>query len=88
MSQQILTHAPTLTTIRMVEEAIKNAKNSIMTIPELKRSLPKQVNHTTLKTILEYLEESNKIYMSIKGITWLSPMTPALREMIKNGKEL
>ena len=88
MSQIVLAHAPTLTTIRMVEGAIKNAAGSIITIPELKRQLPKQVNHTTLKTILEYLEESNKIYMTVKGITWLTPMTPKLREMIRNGREV
>ena len=88
MSQQILTHAPTLTTIRMVEEAIKNAKNSIITIPELKRALPKQVNHTTLKTILQYLEESNKIYMTVKGITWLYLASKKLLEEIRKGREV
>ena len=71
MSQQLLEkHSPTLSTVRMVEQALKQA-DSIITIAELKRKLPRQVNHTTLKVILEYLEESNKIAVSLKGITWI-----------------
>ena len=53
-----LEHSPTLNTVLMVEAAIKNSKKSIITIPEIKRELPRQVNHRTLMIILEYLEES------------------------------
>ena len=65
-----LEHSPTLNTILMVENSLKAAGKAI-TIAELKRRLPKQVNHNMLKIILEYLEESNKIAVSIKGISWV-----------------
>jgi len=81
-------HAPTLNTIRMVEDALKNMEDSIITIAELKRKLPKQVNHNTLKAILEYLEESNKIYVSIKGITWIHNPSLKLRKAISEGLRL
>jgi len=85
---QIMKHAPTLNTVIMVEAALQNAKDSVVTIPELKRLLPKQVNHNTLKTILAYLEESNKIAVSLKGITWIHNPNPNLRKAIAKGMEL
>ncbi len=87
MSNQ-LEHAPNLNTVIMVEGTLKKAGESVITIAELKRRLPKQVNHNTLKTILEYLEESNKIAVSIKGITWVYNINPNLRKSISDGLEL
>ena len=46
-----LPHSPTLNTVLMVEEALKNMENSVITIAELKKILPKQVNHNMLKII-------------------------------------
>ena len=80
--------SPTLNTVIMVEEVIKNSKNSIITIPEIKRNLPKQVNHYTLMTILEYLEKSNKIVVTLKGITWIHNTNANLRRAIANGMEI
>ncbi len=71
MQEQRLEHAPTLNTVIMVEGTLKKMNGSIITVAELKRKLPKQVNHNTLKVILEYLEENNKIAVSMKGITWI-----------------
>jgi hypothetical protein len=79
-------HLPNLRTVLMVEEVIKNSEDSIITIPEIKRNLPRKVNHTTLMKIIEYLDESNKIYMSVKGITWIVNDNPKLKEAIKNAK--
>jgi hypothetical protein len=61
---------------------------SVIKIADLKRSLPKQVNHNTLKIILEYLEESNKIAVSIRGITWIHNTNPKLRMAIQKGFEV
>ena len=83
-----LEHSPTLNTVLMVEETLKNMEESVITIPELKRRLPKQINHNTLKLILEYLEESNKIAVTMKGITWIHNTNPRLRKAIKEGLEL
>ena len=85
---QQLKHSPTLNTVIMVENAIKGSKGSVMTIPELKRALPKQVNHNTLKAILAYLEESGKIVFSLKGITWIHNTNQNLRNAIAKGREI
>ncbi|MCL4552129.1 MAG: hypothetical protein M1305_01025 [Candidatus Marsarchaeota archaeon] len=83
-----LEHSPTLNTVLMVEAAIKNSKSSIITIPEIKRALPRQVNHRTLMVILEYLEESGKIAVTLKGITWTHNPNQNLRNAISRGLEL
>ena len=85
---QGLKHSPTLNTVIMVEETLKNMDKSVITLAELKRKLPKQVNHNTLKTILEYLQLSNKIVITMKGITWIHNPNPNLQKAIKKGLEL
>lgn len=89
-SKQIvkLEHSPTLNTVLMVENTLKKMEESVITIAELKRKLPKQVNHNTLKIILEYLEQSNKIAVTIKGITWIHNTNQNLRRAIAAGLEL
>ena len=81
-------HSPTLNTVFMVEETLKNMDESVISVAELKRKLPKQINHNTLKLILEYLEESNKIAATMKGITWIHNTNPKLKKAIKEGLEL
>ncbi len=88
VQEQKLEHSPTLNTVLMVENTLKNMEGSIITIAELKRKLPKQVNHNTLKLILEYLEKSNKIAVTLKGVTWIHNINPNLRRVIRQGFEL
>lgn len=83
-----LVHSPTLNTILMVENVLKKMDESVVTVAELKRKLPRQVNHNTLMQILAYLEKSNKIAVSIKGITWIHNTNPKLKAMISKGLEL
>jgi len=85
---QILEHTPTLNTVLMVEKTLKNIEESVIKIADLKRKLPKQVNHNTLMIILRYLEESNKIAVSLKGISWIHNTNPNLRKAIAKGLEL
>ena len=85
---QELKHFPTLNTVIMVEETLKNMDNSVISVAELKRKLPRQVNHNTLKLILEYLEISNKIVVTMKGITWIHNPNPNLQKAITRGLEL
>ncbi len=77
VNKQKLEHTPTLNTVLMVEETLKNTNESV-TIAELKRKLPRQVNHNTLKVILRYLEKSNKMAVSLKGISWIQSTSPAI----------
>ena len=83
-----LEHSPTLNTVIMVEETLKNMNESVITIANLKKKLPKQINHNTLKIILEYLERSNKIAVSLKGVTWIQNINSNLRRAIATGLEL
>jgi len=83
-----LEHSPTLNTVLMVESVLKNMNESIITIAELKRKLPRQVNHNTLMIILEYLEKSNKIVVSLKGISWVHNININMRNAIAKGLEL
>ena len=83
-----LEHSPTLNTVIMVEETLKNLDKSVVSIAELKRILPRKVNHNKLKTILRYLEESNKIIVTLDGITWIFNTNPRLRQAIATGLEL
>ncbi len=80
--------SPTLNTVIMVENTIQNAKESVITVAELKRKLPRQVNHNTLMAILEYLERNNKIAATLRGITWIQNDNPNLRRAIAKGLEL
>lgn len=93
MPQQIIKgkkdiHWPTLNTVMMVEDTLKKINESIVTIAELKRKLPRQVNHNTLMIILEYLERNNKIAVTLKGITWISNSNKNIRKAIFEGMEL
>ncbi|MBI5228602.1 hypothetical protein HY991_00720 [Candidatus Micrarchaeota archaeon] len=88
MYEMKLAHAPNLKTVLMVEKVLAGMKQSVISIAELKRMLPKQVNHNTLMVILEYLEASNKIAVSLKGITWIQNTNPNLRKAISKGLEL
>ena len=85
---QRLEHSPTLNTVLMVEEVLKNMEESVITVAELKRRLPKQINHNILKVILFYLEESNKIAVTMRGITWIFNPDPRLKAAISKGLEL
>jgi len=80
--------SPTLNTIRIVENTLQSMDDSVVSLAELKKSLPKQVNHNTLKTILEYLEGSNKMAVSLKGITWTYNNNRDLSKAISNGFEI
>ena len=80
-------HSPTLRTVRMVEATLRQMECSAVSVAELKRKLPKKINHNTLKAVLEYLEESNKIAVSIRGITWIHNTTLNLRRAISSRPE-
>lgn len=81
-------HWPTLNTVMMVEDTIKKINESVVSVAELKRALPRQVNHITLMLILDYLEKSGKIITGLKGITWVYTDSKTLRDLIKRGTEI
>ncbi|MBI2003897.1 hypothetical protein HYS72_00330 [Candidatus Pacearchaeota archaeon] len=81
-------HWPTLNTVIMVEDTLKNMNESVISVAELKRKLPRQVNHLTLMVILEYLERSGKIAAGLRGISWVYTDSKVIRELIKKGTEI
>tara|TARA_B100000315_G_C14174066_1_gene405871 strand:- start:62 stop:322 length:261 start_codon:yes stop_codon:yes gene_type:complete len=81
-------HCPNLNTVIMVENTLKEMDESLFTVAQIKRKLPRQVNHNTLKVILEYLEQSNKILVTIRGITWIHNTNSNLRRAISQGFNL
>jgi len=61
--------SPTLNTVLMVEETLRNT-NEVISIGQLKRLLPKQVMHQTLIAIIDYLEYSGKITVYENKVLW------------------
>ena len=79
---------PTLDTIKMVEDALKS-DITFATKNQLWRSLPKQVQYPTFMTILDYLEDSNKImYVKDGSIVRTFVDTPIARKSLKESTPL
>lgn len=87
MEREQIGHSPTLNTVMMVEDTLKEA-GEIITAAELKRRLPKKVMHQTLMLILDYLQMSGKILIGTKGILWIFTERKELNELIKRGTEV
>lgn len=80
-------HSPTLNTVLMVEDTLKDA-GQVISLAELKRRLPKKIMHQTLVKILDYLQISGKIIIGTKGILWVYAEQKELDELIKKGTEI
>ncbi|MFH1107550.1 MAG: hypothetical protein V1787_06700 [Candidatus Micrarchaeota archaeon] len=87
-SRQIqIMHSPTLKTVLMVEETLKEARE-MLKIAEIKRRLPRKIMHGTLLQVLDYLQQSGKILVSTKGIVWIYRPPAELRALAENGLEI
>jgi hypothetical protein len=84
---QMALHSPTLNTVLMVEETLKES-GELLSFAELKRRLPKQVMHQTLIQIVDYLQLSGKIVIGTKGILWIFTERKELNKLIKEGTEV
>ena len=87
IKRENLAHSPTLNTVLMVEETLKNS-GELLSLAKLKRRLPKQVMHQTLLHILDYLQLSGKIVIGTKGILWVFTERKELNDLIKRGTEV
>lgn len=79
---------PNLNTVLMVENFLKERRDLPMTLAEIKKQLPKQIMHETLKIILEYLWKSGKIIYGPKGVQWVYVEPEHLRKMMENSLEV
>ena len=76
-----ITHMPRLDTIEMVEKVVRKEK-TFSSKNQLWRKLPKQVQYSTFKKILDYLESSNKIMYDKDGaIVWIFADNPKLKKL-------
>jgi hypothetical protein len=78
-------HSPTLATVQMVEDAIRQAKQ-VISVAELKRKLPRKVNHNTLKVILAYLQKSGKIEFTPDGVVWIFMPKEDIAAILSKGR--
>lgn len=78
-------HSPTLETVQMTEETIRKAKQ-VLSMAELKRRLPRKVNHNTLKVILTYLQKSGKIEFTIDGVVWIFMPKEDITSILSKGR--
>ncbi len=74
--------------VMMVENTLKNMENSVMRIAELKRRLDKKLSDKDIRSILNYLEECNKIIIGRRGIQWIYSEPEHLRSMLKDSLEI
>ncbi len=79
---------PNLNTVLMVEDFLKAHRDVPMKVSDIKKQLPKQIMHETLKVILEYLWKSGKIIYGPKGIQWIYSEPEHLRKMLENTLEV
>ncbi|MBI3842076.1 MAG: hypothetical protein HY295_02845 [Thaumarchaeota archaeon] len=79
---------PTLDTIKMVEQTLSKM-SEYTSKNRLWRALPKQVQYPTFKTVLDYLEKSNKIMYDKDGtIIWIFVDNPKLKRLKETSKSL
>lgn len=79
---------PNLTTVLMVEDFLKEHRASPIKISAVKKQLPKQIMHQTLKVILQYLWRSGKIIFGPRGIQWIYSEPEHLKRMLENSLEV
>jgi len=80
-------HSPRLSTILMVEKVLQDNADRIIKPAELKRLLPKKVNHNTLMNVVRYLEKCNKIYFNSKGMMWMVNDNPKFQEALRKAHD-
>jgi len=80
-------HSPTLATVLMVEQVIKE-NGELISVADIKRKLPKQVMHQTLLCILDYLQYSGKIMIGTKGVLWVYSPREELNKLANESLEV
>lgn len=84
---EVIHHWPTLKTVLMVEDVLKDAELAL-SLEELKRKLPRKIMDQTLRLILAYLESKGSVLIGKKGIVWIENNDPKFLKLIEKSKEL
>ena len=80
-------HSPTLKTVLMVEDVLKNSGEPIKRT-EIKKRLKKKMMHQTLNQVLDYLEDRNMIIDHHKGVLWTHNPNKGLKKAIEVGLKI
>ncbi len=80
-------HYPTLKTVLAVEEVLKKAEKALNK-EQIKSKLPTKIQHQTLNLILNYLEDSGKIFVGKKGVLWTYNPSRKLKKAIEKGTQV
>ncbi len=79
--QKGVLHYPTLKTVLSIENILKEA-NEPLNKEEIKRQLSTKIHHMTLNLILDYLEESGKIFIGKSGVQWTFNENPKFKKLV------
>jgi len=74
-------HYPTLKTVLSVEGVLKDANDPI-TKEEIKSRLNTKIHHLTLNLVLDYLEDSGKVFIGKDGVQWVFNENPKFQDLI------
>jgi hypothetical protein len=80
-------HYPTLRTMLMIEDTLKNAELAVSKA-KLMRMLPRKVMDSTMNVALDYLEDRGLITTSRKGILWSYNPSPKMARAIETARDL
>lgn len=82
-------HYPRLDTVLMVEDLLKKSE-AVISRNEIMRRLPKKMIRQTLNVILYYLEDSGKVYISKKGVSWVwhEDISPTLQKKLNESVKI
>ena len=57
--------------MKIVEKALVNMNESVITRAKLKKRLPRSIDLKTYRAVLAHLDKTNKIAFGWRGITWI-----------------
>mgnify|MGYP001610072721 CR=1 FL=1 len=80
-------HYPTLKTVLLVEEILKDAKVPLSRYEIMKRAKNK-IMRQTLNTIIEYMEKRGMVMDSKKGIIWTYTPPTKMKKLLKESVEV
>jgi adenylate kinase len=73
--------------MRMVERAIKNAKD-YPTKKELWRTLPRKIQYKAFNQIIKRVLSTNKIILDGRQIVWVAADNPQLQKVLKHSVQV
>jgi hypothetical protein len=78
---------PNLSTVLMIENYLREHRDTPINTSTLKEKLPKKIMHNTLKLALDYLYISKKIIYGPKGFQWTYEEPEEIKNFLKDAYE-